>query len=71
MQIKPEDIDLNTIPIRIRIKAKKTKTRKNRFTFISTETKAQLEEWLKFRPTFIKEMKDRGKERKIEGFVPL
>jgi integrase len=53
LQIQLTDLDLHSTPPKIYLRASYTKTKKKRITFITTETKNQLEEWLQYRPKYI------------------
>jgi integrase len=54
LQLKLNDIELNNNPPKILLRAEYTKTGNSRFTFISSEAKDALEEWLKEREIWIK-----------------
>lgn len=54
LKLKLEDIILDKDPVKIEIRGEYTKTGDPRITFISSETKEVLEEWLKIREAYIK-----------------
>ena len=68
LQLRVEDVDLKSEPARINIRASYTKTGRKRFTFISTEARDQLEEWLRYRKEFIELSKRRfgAKKRLVD-----
>jgi len=53
-QIKVSDVDLTSDPPRINIRGGYTKTGNSRFTFISTESREAIHEWLKIRDDYLK-----------------
>lgn len=53
LNLKISDIDLNVDPPVIRIRAEYTKTRMKRITFISSEAKESILEWLKIRDKYL------------------
>ena len=68
LQLRVEDVDLESESARINIRASYTKTGRKRFTFISTEAREQLEEWLRYREEFIELSKRRfgAKKRLVD-----
>jgi len=54
LQLKLNDIDLESEPAKVSISGKYTKTGNPRITFISTEAKEVIKEWLKVRESYIK-----------------
>ena len=54
VQIKINDVELNSDPARIKIRAEYTKTGKKRITFISPEAKEAVKEWLSYRDQYLK-----------------
>jgi integrase len=67
VQLKLEDVDLNTEPVRIRIRAQYTKSKQKRITFISPEAKEALLEWLKYRPQYIETANARSRLHERDG----
>jgi integrase len=53
LQLKPEDLDLNSDPVKISIRGEYTKTGNSRIAFISREAKEAIEEWLKVRKNYL------------------
>jgi integrase len=60
LALKLEDVDFNKSPVRVLIKASTTKTKKKRLTFISSEAKVVVEEWLKYRSEWFKVQQSRS-----------
>jgi len=54
VQLKLGDIEFDSDPARIKIRAEYTKTGKRRITFMSSEAKEAIEEWLKYRDQYVK-----------------
>ena len=54
LQLKLDDIDLDSDPVKVTIPAAYTKNRLQRITFISTEAKEVLLEWLRIRKNYMK-----------------
>jgi len=61
LKLKLDDIDLNRDPAVIRIRGEYTKSGDKRITFISTEAKTALLEWLKIRSSYIEQSRNRAK----------
>jgi len=64
LQIRCDDIDLNSIPAMLKIRAKtatgKTKNREGRITFISSEAAAAVREWTKVRGEYLASVANKG-----------
>ena len=60
LNIKIENLDLTKNPARISIPRDITKTKKARITFISSEAKQSVEEWLSYRSEWIRVQRERS-----------
>ena len=54
LQLKIEDVDLDSDPVKVLIRGEYTKTGNKRITFISREAKEAILEWLKIRDEYLK-----------------
>ena len=61
LQLRLEDVNLETDPAEIVIRGEYTKTGEQRFVFISREAKQALKEWLKVRDSYLESAKNRNK----------
>ena len=64
VELKTEDIEFNREPAKIRIKGSISKTGKKRITFMSSEAKEVIEEWLQFRAQYLQQAKGRSAKYK-------
>ena len=60
VQLTNRDIDINRDPVKINIRAEYTKTGKKRVTFISSEAKLAVQEWLNYRDQYVKQANARS-----------
>ena len=60
LQLQLSDLDLSCNPAKIRVQAKYTKSGNRRLTFISSEAKEILQEWLKNRGEYLKQSTSRS-----------
>jgi integrase len=67
VQLKMDDIEFDHEPVRVRIRGKIAKTGKRRVAFISPEAKEAVEEWLQFRPQYLKQARGRSFKHKRVG----
>ena len=61
LQIKPEDLDLESDPAGVNIRGEYTKTGNSRISFISSEAVEAVEEWLKVRNEYLKSASARSR----------
>lgn len=59
-QIRIDEVDWESDVPKVKIRGAITKTGKKRITFITPETKELLQEWLRFRPQYIEQARQRG-----------
>ncbi|MFQ5999156.1 MAG: tyrosine-type recombinase/integrase [Candidatus Bathyarchaeia archaeon] len=75
LQLKFQDVNLNSDPVKLEIRGEYTKTGDPRIAFISSEAKEALEEWLKIREAYIKTAVKRShryiKSKKDERIFPF
>jgi len=60
LQLSLDDLELERIPARLYLRYQMTKTKRKRFTFISSETKRLLDEWLEYRLDYLRQASARG-----------
>jgi len=65
-KIRIDDVEWESDIPKVRIRGETTKTGKKRITFITPETKEVLEEWLRYRPTYIKQAEGRGAFKRLK-----
>jgi len=69
LQLKPNDIDLESTPTKITVRAETTKNKTTRITFISDEATRFLKEWLKERDEYLETASKRTKIVAYHGII--
>jgi integrase len=61
LKLQQDDVDLTTIPVKVTVRGECTKAGDNYRTFISSEAKEALDEWLKVRDSYLQSATKKGR----------